>query len=159
MMIQFTETDFRPLEQFDLKWRWTHPRWKQLPETALSQIRPLITAKAQELSQQTDGYTDTYRLSEQLCEEVLRINAKGEVQKVRDWLLGQVSDQRLSVIVSWEPGVAVFVRWGVFCDYWDAFCYPASDDVLVYPLSQEWVLFWHHEEFFSFGRRRTQSGT
>jgi hypothetical protein len=158
MMIPLTDTDFQPLEQFALKWRWIDSRWKQLPEAALSQIFPLITAKARELSQRTDGYADKYRLSEKIFEEVLRINAKGEVQGVRDWLLRQVPDQGLLVIVSWEPGVAVLVRWSIFCDYWNTFCYPASDDVFVYSLSEEWVVFWAHEEFFSFGRRRASSG-
>ena len=40
--------------------------------------------------------------------------------------------------------LAICVSWGVFCEYWDDFCYPASDDVAIWSLSQEWFLIYDH---------------
>ena len=156
-MIELTDTDFQPLEQFRLKWRWTDPKWNQLPEDALSQIRPLTKEKAQEFWQRNHGYIDASGLSDKMFESVLRFDARWEIQKVCDWLLQQVSDRGLLVIASWESGVAVLVSWDVFCDYWNDFCYPSGDDVLVWPLSGEWAMFWYHEEMFFFGRRRVNA--
>jgi len=48
--------------------------------------------------------------------------------------------------------LAICVSWGVFCEYWDDFCYPASDDVAIWPLSQEWFLIYDHSEKFFFVR-------
>lgn len=35
--------------------------------------------------------------------------------------------------------------WGVFCDFWSDFCYPASDDVTAWPADEAWLLEAHHE--------------
>ena len=48
--------------------------------------------------------------------------------------------------------LAICVSWGVFCQYWDDFCYPASDDVTIWPLSEEWFLIYDHSEKFFFVR-------
>jgi hypothetical protein len=53
------------------------------------------------------------------------------------------------VIVSWQREDAVLVPWRVFVDYWDAFWYPASDDVTVFPLSEAWALSCDHEGTYS----------
>jgi hypothetical protein len=54
------------------------------------------------------------------------------------------------VIVSWDRQLAVFTTWGVFCHYWDDFCFPISHDVLIWPVSEHWALFYHHEEILFF---------
>jgi hypothetical protein len=41
--------DFQPKEQFPLKWRWTDPKWNELPPEKLSRIRPLAAIKATEI--------------------------------------------------------------------------------------------------------------
>jgi hypothetical protein len=145
-MIQLTDADFRALENFELKWRWTDSKWAQLPETALSQIRPFVTEKARALS--------TLARRTQHFEHVSDLDAKGDIQEIRNGLRRYVNDPELSVIVSWDAELAVLVSWSVFCDYWNDFCYPASDDIFVYPLSEEWILFWHHDEIFSFARQK-----
>jgi hypothetical protein len=50
----------------------------------------------------------------------------------------------------WDERLAICVSWGVFCQYWDDFCYPASDDVAIWPLSEEWFLIIDHSEKFFF---------
>lgn len=64
------------------------------------------------------------------------------------------ADTEQQVIVSWDKDTAVVASWGVFCDYWDDFCYAASDDVSAFPVSFDWVLFYQHGERFVFGQKR-----
>jgi len=40
--------------------------------------------------------------------------------------------------------------WSVFCEYWDDFCYPSSDDVNIFLGNGEFFLRWHHYEVFEF---------
>lgn len=49
--------------------------------------------------------------------------------------------------------MAVATTWGVFARYWDAFCYPVSDDVNVWFDGGNWAFLYHHTEFMQFGER------
>jgi hypothetical protein len=81
-----------------------------------------------------------------------RIDAKGDALQVRERLaqLGLCRDARLTV--AWEPDLAVTLPAKVFCEFWNDFCYPASDDVVILPAPGGWLLRYHHEEEFLTGR-------
>ena len=55
-----------------------------------------------------------------------------------------------AVLISWDARTAAMTDWELFVAHWDDFCYPASDDVTVFPLGGEWVLCYHHYEVFQF---------
>ncbi len=59
-----------------------------------------------------------------------------------------IADQR--VIVVWDEVIAISLPWTVFCDYWDDFCYPSSDDVDVLLEKERVFLRWHHYEVFEY---------
>jgi len=63
-------------------------------------------------------------------------------------------DDSTLVFLSWDPNVALRTPWGIFRDYWDDFCYPASDDLTITPADDSWLLFYFHEEMFEFGKRK-----
>ena len=153
-MTEIEESDFRPINEFPLKWRWTDSRWNKLPQEALHAIRPLSESKARELCQYSLECTDHSGLMESLFERVSRIDTFDDSSDIRLWLLARTSDLNQTVAVSWDNDLAALVRWKVFCDYWDDFCYPASDDVAIFPLSGEWMLSYSHDEYFMFGDRR-----
>jgi hypothetical protein len=157
-MVEIKDADLRPLDEFPLKWRWTDSRYHQLPDDALSAIRPLTQEKASELVEYSLGFTHHAGLSESQFEDVSRRDA-ADYPGVAPWLseLGPAKNQ--TVIVSWDYKCAALVSWEVFCDYWDDFCYPASDDVTIWPPSEDWALTYLHHEEFVFGRRRAKTGS
>ncbi|HSB10822.1 MAG TPA: hypothetical protein VLM38_15145 [Blastocatellia bacterium] len=146
-------SDFRRLDEFPLKWRWTDSRWNKLPNDALDAIQPLGESKARELCQYTFGFTDHNGLIESLFDRVLQIGASDESPEIQHWLIARAPDLNQTVVVSWNNDLAALVRWEVFCRYWDDFCYPSSDDVAVFPLSGKWILFYSHDQYFMFGER------
>jgi hypothetical protein len=157
-MLKIEHTDIQPLADFPLSWRWTDPKWNRLPDSALQQISPLTQAKAKELWRISGHFVlpngpkvDMFECSSWVDATVDTPDAFG---KVRGWLLGRLSDREQRVIVSWDKDIAVVTNWGVFCDYWNDFCYPASDDTSVFPQSFDWVLFYQHGERFVFGQKR-----
>ena len=153
-MTQIEDSDFQPLDEFPLKWRWTDPRWNELPADALKAIRPFSDGKARELLQHSLAFSNASGLFESHFDRISSIDAPADSTQVRQWLLDRSPDQDQMVIVSWDHHHAVLVRWDVFCEYWDDFCYPASDDVTVWPPSEEWALMYLHSEEFVFGVRR-----
>lgn len=172
-MIELGPDDFRPLDMFRLRWRWTDPKWALLPAVALAQIQPLTEAKAREL---WDRIVSTSSESSALvaiahrCAPALpaahppfsslsRLEAaQPPPAVVAQRLATLVPLSAESVVVVWQPTEAVAVSWEVCCAYWDTFCYPASDDVSILPLDERWCLEWHHDEYFLFGRLQPAAG-
>ena len=156
-MLKIEVTDLQPLSTFPLNWRWTDSKWNELPKSDLEQIEPLTKTKAKEFWRILGHYvlSDGPRVSLFECSEWIdaTLDAPGAFEKIRDWLFGRLSEREQSVIISWDKDTAVLTSWGVFCDYWDDFCYPSSDDVTVFPLSIDWVLFYQHFERFVFGTK------
>lgn len=148
-MTMIEEFDFRPLAEFPLKWRWTDAQWDKLPDDVLQDIKPLSESKALEIARQ--AYT-IYDRGES-DEGAMSIGSSGDVTTVRQWLLDRWPDLKEQVVVSWDNQLAVCVSWKTFCLYWDDFCYPSSDDVVVQPLTKNWFLTFNHEEKFFFGQR------
>ena len=164
-MIELTSTDFSPLDSFPLVWRWADPQRDPLPVRALRHIHPLRERKASELWQHlNDRYTDElwqYAFktipeplpSNSLFASILHIDANEDgtdtiAKKLRSFHL---QDNEV-IIVQWDQKLAITVLWGTLRDHWYQFCYPASDDVSLYPLSELWFLLYHHEDQIIFGR-------
>ena len=80
------------------------------------------------------------------------LGADDAIDAVRDRLLDWVADDGQDVIVLWDKHVGAVVPWRVFCEYWDNFCYPSSDDNVIVPIEGSWFLWYHHEEQFWFLR-------
>jgi hypothetical protein len=165
-MIQLRQSDFRPGDSFKFWWRWTNPTWNVLPESDLGQIYPLTEEKAQEVWQTEFVYSnELWRYafdktsrpisSSSLFEWIRHIDITIEgTEVVRHYLTIFEPHGDQTVIVMWEPTVAVAVPWHIFCTYWDDFCYPSSDDVRIWPISEFWCLQYHHEDQLIFGRTR-----
>jgi len=153
-MIDIEESDFRSVDSFPLKWRWTDSRWNKLSDEALNSIRPLSESKSRELCQYSLRFSNQSGLIESLFENISWIAASEDSLEIRQWLLDRSSDLNQMVVVSWDNELAALVSWKVFCECWDDFCYPSSDDVAIFPLYGEWILFYSHDECFIYGEMR-----
>lgn len=153
-MINIEETDFRSIDSFPLKWRWTDSRWNKLPDETLNSIQPLSENKSRELCQYSLAFSNQSGLVESLFDRLSRIDISDDSPEIRQWLLDRSSDLKQTVAVSWDNELAALVSWRVFCEYWNDFCYPSSDDVAIFPLSGDWMLFYSHDEYFIYGEMR-----
>jgi len=141
------------IRDFPLAWRWTDKRYAVLPETVLAQMKPLEPKQANEIFTFSLGYTGEEGLDKnQFNISAIRTDRISKEEGSR-WLNQQQSDPSILVTLSWQPDTAIETNWGIFSTYWTEFCYPASDDLLVWSDSNEWVLLYHHEEEFQFGAR------
>lgn len=141
-MIEFGPHDFVPLAEFSLRWRWTESTGNTLPPRALARIRALSAARAADLAPHVAYLCDERR---ELAREM---RTDGEPARVSAWLRTLHIEPSTRLVVSWDAATAVVTDWELFCSYWDDFCYPASDNVTILPLSEEWVLCYDHHELF-----------
>jgi hypothetical protein len=140
-----------------MAWRWTDPAYALLPDDALRRIRTLSRAKAHEACRLLLPLADFRRggLVDDRFESWAAFDASGDERSVRERLSALGPGPDVEVIVAWPQWCdAVRTDYGNFCTYWQEFCYPSSDDVLVWPFGDEWTVYYQHSEFFMYGMRR-----
>jgi hypothetical protein len=152
-MIRVDSGDVATLDSFALKWRWTDDRHALFPSDELSRIHPLRAEKAEEIWRLSlESLSRDFAINSQLYRDSEKAPATGDVHA---WLARHVPPERPPIVVSWSAADAVLTDAELFIRRWDDFCYPASDDVSVFPLDAAWVLHYHHEEEFLYAQRRS----
>ncbi len=141
------------IRQHPLAWRWTDANYALLPDATLAQMQPMDQRAAARLFQRSLHFLVRDSLAPLEFTAIVRHSADVPAEVGRLWLLEQQSDLSVQVFVSWQLDAAIRTTWDVFTAHWEDFCYPSSDDVLVWPESERWALFYFHEQEFQFGRR------
>ena len=163
-MFRYTQKDLSSITDFDLAWRWTDPKWNQFSTAELAQVRPLQPAKAAEAELQVIAAIAPIPLrivldtTAALCRLVdaglaKTHDASGDVEDTRAWLQANLPVDSRDVCISWGKATAVLAPLDLFVRYWDDFCYPMSDHVIIFPAELDWFLYWHHEEIVFLWRR------
>jgi hypothetical protein len=137
--------------EFRLAWRWTDPRYAVLPSDVLARIIPQRPARAARLWAESLRTCDASGLDARAFTVKELPTGDADPAAVSAWLRACHPDEETTVVLSWQPDLAVTTTWGIFVRYWNEFCYPASDDVHVWSEAHPWVLLYHHEELFQFG--------
>ena len=141
------------IRDFPLAWRWTQTSHAVLPDHVLAQMRPIEAADAIGLYQQSRAFADQEGLDDDAYVVNENLSKNLSKQAGCQWLREQQPDLSTAVVVLWDSATALRTTWEIFTAYWDNFCYPSSDHVLVWPASGSWVFFFHHGEVFQFGRK------
>lgn len=139
------------IREFIFARRWTSPLHKIFPEEVLAKMTPVEPPEAVRLYSESRKWLEGQGLSTKVYPKIAKHSADVANELGRDWLRVQWPDLTTAVVVSWGHQWALRTTWEVFTTYWDDFCYPSSDDVLVWAESETWALFYHHEERFEFG--------
>lgn len=145
-----SSTDFRPLATFPLLWRWTRPEHEILPERILATIEPLTEQAAERLAPEAARRGGPRPVSDY---ELVMATEWDDRESAHERLLALGIPLNLNVIVHWDDRTAVRCPWRTFVDYWNAFCYPSSDDVTIWALDDAWTLSYRHFEAFHFERQ------
>jgi len=141
------------IREHPFAWRWTDADYAVLPEATLAQMQPIEQREAERLFQSSLRFLVRDSLSPQEFTTIVRHSADVPAEVGRSWLREQQPDLSAQVVVSWQQDAAIRTTWEIFTAHWDDFCYPSSDDVIVWPESERWALFYFHEQEFQFGQR------
>ena len=144
-----TDAGIPALLDFPLSWRWTQESHAVLPANILATIHPLTKPEADALTGQAQALW-ALDASARTSRFAAFPEDHGKVQRA---LAALSIAPTTSVIVYWSTGLAVRTLWSTFTAFWDDFCYPSSDDVVVWPDLGSWALHYGHDEWFSFWRQ------
>ena len=138
-------SEFQPISQFRLSWRWMSATHAVLPDDVLERIHPLAPWAARR---------DADRALVVCCvhADATFSASTRDVESTSGTLLALPVPRRTDIVVSWDEETAVETTWEVFCLYWPDFCYPGSDDVSIWSRHARWSLCYHHDETFSYRR-------
>ena len=150
-----TKKDFIPFEKFGLKWRFTEEKYNVLSDEVLSLIYPLSKNKAAEFYKYSSGFLGNAALIESEFIRIISFRIVGNHEPVKVWLNQKPIDPESEIIVSWDNSDCVITYWKIFCEYWDDFCYPSSDDILIWSSLDAWILYYCHEEIFQYGIKKS----
>jgi hypothetical protein len=149
--LQVIEKDYLPMNLFSLEWRFSDQNHNVLPKDKLSKITPLNQEAAFRMHENSMPLIKNFHLDNDKFQEIQKLNNAHESTITRQWLSERIPTENTKIIVSWDKENCVIVHSEVFCEYWDDFCYPSSDDVVIFPLRGKWVLYYFHEDQFQFG--------
>lgn len=145
--------------EWPMKWRFTDPKYNQLPAIHLSQIAALSPAAAKRLwdiilrSRLHDDLPFVDGFFHQVKSTSID-DSNGdstEDRRIRKWLFHCGIPFSNPVYLSWQPDLAVKTTWKILVKYWTDFYYPISDDLTVIDGSFRWALFFFHEHEMFFG--------
>lgn len=126
------------LEDFPLAWRWAKPSCSHFSESLLKGLKPLDVNEAQKLAA---SIPVNFPL------DATRHDASVDAKLTRRWLK-ELNVESNWVTISWDRETALTLRWTKFCDYWDDFCYPSSDDADLFLENGLHFMRWNHFEVF-----------
>ena len=135
------ERDYAPLSTFPLSWRWTESNHARLPSDVLPRIRPLQPESAR-------AAWAAIRAPRDLPEPGEVLDASGDPIAIAEKLAKLLAPRAAEVRLFWNPMTALRTDTAIFCRYWDDFCYPSSDDVVICSDDDIVIARYEHDERF-----------
>lgn len=143
------------IKDFSLTWRLTGPNQYPLSESVLEQLVPFDSEQAQNIEIRLSGHAKQNGINLELY-QLIESNPTDESCSTFLTSLGIIKDCK--IIISWDSETALSTIWDIFENYWEAFCYPGSDDIIIFPINREWLLVYYHYGLFEFGKsKRTRT--
>ncbi len=120
---------------FELSWRWTQKSHCLIPEEDLIKIKPLTESCSESLYKQRPIISGNSQEIE--CQET-----------PNDFLTKNLGTE--IVYVLWSNKLGIQTDTKTLIKYFSDFCYPSSDDVTIWPVSNNWLLLYHPYESITF---------
>ncbi len=143
-----------PMEDFRLRWRFTDPKYDQLPGIHLDQLRPLDEEASKfiwNFIEDTNLHAHT-PFQKGLFRTIDKMKIwTGNGSEVKKWLYQRGLPFEKQVFLSWQPTEAMIVPWKLLIKYFDSFYYGSADDLTVIDQSLNWALLFYHEDEIYFG--------
>lgn len=153
--LPYPDTSFAPLENFGLLWRWNSATHAVFPPDVMAVIRPFTSSASRMLMAEA---LTRVSLPITTGDASIACGEKVPEEEISTWLSQLGAESSAWTVLSWNDDLAVLVPWSVFASRWSDFCYPASDDVLIWQPARAWTLVYEHEEWFVYFRHLAARG-
>ena len=145
-----------PMEDFNLKWRFTDENYDVLPQIHLDQLKPLDEEAAEIIDNyiNDNNLHDDFPFKDDFFVKNKEIDIEeGKEKKIERWFgtLGlHLEDE---VYLSWDPETALKTKVKYVIKYWNSLYYRDSDDLTVFSENLNWSLLFFHEGKIYFGSK------
>lgn len=132
-------------------------RWNDTVRVGMHTLKPHITEAVEKV---LIPYLSRWgiMLSEQHFSAVELTDTNKDDTDVEAWLRRHSAETDRQVVVLYlGQSEGYLVDWTIFCSHWVHFCYP-GDDMLICPVTEDWVLYFYHEEIFYWGQPTYKAG-
>ena len=135
---------FTSLDEFPLRRRFVERESGAIPSQIADRIKPLTAVAAAAMADEAGAR----------CAESSDFTVTFRSEDSPGLVNGRLRELPLApdtpIIVWWDRSTAVVTDWDVFAAHWDDFCYPAADNVCVWPVAGGWTLCYRHYEVLQF---------
>ena len=143
-----------PMEEFELKWRFTEAEYNIISKDHLELIKPFDPIASKFLNNyivQTNLH-GSIPFTEGFFKTIDRIDFRLDGEKdVKKWLYKRGFPFYKEVYLSWGEDHSLMVPWKILIKYFDDFFYPGPDDLSVFDQSLNWAIMFFHESEIYFG--------
>ena len=155
-LFKISDKDYIPFHSFSMKWRFTDPKYNVLPKKELMQVRPLTKKTSFHLHQYTIAFFKNFQLDIDQFESIEKLETPYENFLIMEWLWSKIPEENKKIIISWDNENSVVTNRKIFCKYWDDFCYPGSDDVIIMSFDGKWLMHYFHGDQFQMGKLKKE---
>lgn len=150
MIFHFSKNDYSDMKSFSLNWRFSESQNDVLPKKLLTKIVPLSKDISTRIYLYSMTFLVNYQLDVKKFQQIEFLNYPHKTASVDKWLLSKIPKETKKIIISWDEESCVMTEAEIFCKYWDDFCYPSSDDIVILPDTKDWIIYYFHEDQFQF---------
>jgi len=143
-------------EDFRLAWRWDEIHNPDISLEDIRQIKPLSILESKRINLIIDKYNEEKKIVGRFEPTDLFIassDTNKSVEKFSNDFNNLTKDFCENLIISWDQSTCIYTTKEIFVKYWDDFCYPSSDDIMIISELTNWVLFYYHYEECRFWKK------
>lgn len=123
------------LQGFELRWRFTDPKFNQLPTEDLHQIKPHTPEISRELWSKyvSAKYSHSIQFSKDDLAGYRRIKVDWNDKDAGRLIISGSANLPgdASILFFWSKTCSVHTKWAIFLKYWDDFCYRDDDNNVI----------------------------
>lgn len=149
LKINIEVSEFIPLKDFELGWRWETNHNSEISELEKKQIQPVTESESKRLNKIIDYFEFEPNLTEKYNQtDWISANAENnlKVERFKNQLELLLEPWNEGIIITWKRNITLKTSKSIFLKYWTDFLYPSSDDVTIISEETNWIMFYRHFE-------------
>ncbi|BDD12070.1 hypothetical protein FUAX_45020 (plasmid) [Fulvitalea axinellae] len=149
MKIEIKDEEVIPLSDFELNWRWDKIHNSRISIEELKEIQPLSHDTSKKLFKVASYFESELDLrNDYTSSDWIRASSESDdhTKEFRKKLSKLLKNWNEDLIVCWDKKTSLKTNKEIFLKYWDDFCYPSSDDLIILSVKTNWILIYNHIE-------------
>lgn len=149
MKIEINHNEIIQLSHFNKNWRWEKSHNSTISSFEKALINPVSESESKRLNKVIKFFENENNLKKEFNETEWMNVGTESIEKIdfyRKKFNSILRPWNENIIITWNRKETLTTTKEIFLKYWDDFCYPSSDDVIIISIETNWVMFYNHIE-------------